>query len=587
MKQKLIARILLCIAIVFFMFTITSYAAEDEDVTNYFQDENLKQAILEKVRDVTGNSTKETILQSDIEAITADDLPSGKQLNLAGKNITNLAGLELFADKGIEWIYLDWNQITDMSVLEKFTSLTKISASGNQITNIGFLQNLHNLENINFSNNAITDITSIGNLSNLKYIYLDNNQITDITAISNLQNLREISVSGNQITNCDIVTNLENLENIDASRNQIATITGFTENTSITKLNLNYNQLNNLSGLEKCRNIEVLSVSNNSLVDISSITDLTKLYNLNLNKNEIVDITPLYNNTILKYAYLDNNHIIDATALETLENIEKVTIYNQSTYTIITEEYATAEKIQLNLTSLFQNLKKEGSKIYVQNIEYEMDNNITYEVANDMSYIVFNVADVQKEDLIFRMKDDSHTYITLTITYQEQEKPSPVPPIQDNEIENTNTVPEEPIDPDNNENNNQSPQTPEEPSSDVYVIQDGYIQRVNCETTVEAFMRNIALEKSSYIVRGQNVLKNTDIVATGDVLKTDVGNYVIIIQADTSGDGKVNIMDLMQVKRHVLGSKLLTGDTFLAADLNTDKKINIMDIMRIIKIIIK
>ena len=126
MKQKLIARILLCIAIVFFMFTITSYAAEDEDVTNYFQDENLKQAILEKVRDVTGNSTKETILQSDIEAITADDLPSGKQLNLAGKNITNLAGLELLADKGIEWIYLDWNQITDMSVLGQFSSLTII-----------------------------------------------------------------------------------------------------------------------------------------------------------------------------------------------------------------------------------------------------------------------------------------------------------------------------------------------------------------------------------------------------------------------------------------------------------------------------
>ena len=587
MKQKLIARILLCIAIVFFMFTITSYAAEDEDVTNYFQDENLKQAILEKVRDVTGNSTKETILQSDIEAITADDLPSGKQLNLAGKNITNLAGLELLADKGIEWIYLDWNQITDMSVLGQFSSLTKISASGNQVTNIDFLQNLKNLENINFSNNAITDMTAITSLTNLKYLYLDNNQITNVTGISNLVNLRELSIAGNQITNCDEITKLANLENADVSRNQIKTIAGFAQNTSITKINLNYNQLESLFGLEKCSNLEILSASNNCVTDISSIANLSKLYNVNLNKNEIIDITPLYNNTIVKYVYLDNNHIIDTDALETLANVEKITIYNQSTYTIITEEYATAEKIQLNLTSLFQNLKKEGSKVYAADAEYEMDNNITYEVANDMSYLIFSTEDVKKEDLVFRIKDTSHTYVTLTITYQEQEKPAPVPPItqtntQSNEVVNTNTVVEEPTQPGDNE-----PEAPQVPTSTLYSIQNGYIKNVTDQTTLEAFLKNITLGGAGYVVRGQTVLKNTDIVATGDVLKTDAENYTVIVQADTSGDGIVNIMDLMQAKRHVLKNRLLTGNSFLAAELTGDGTVNIMDIMRIIRIIMK
>lgn len=587
LKISKITKILLYIVIAFFMLTTTSSATEDKDVTNYFQDENLKQAILEKVKDVTGNSTKETILQSDIEAITAEDLPSGKQLNLAGKNITNLAGLELFADKRIEWIYLDWNQITDMSVLGKFTSLTKISASGNQITNIGFLQNLQNLENINFSNNTITDISPIFNLNNLKYVYLDNNQITDITGLSGLTNLRELSIAGNQIKNGDVITKLTNLENVDISRNQIKDITGFTENTSITQMNLNYNQLESLSGLEKCKNLEILSVSNNKLTDISSIADLTSLYNLNLNKNEIVDISPLYNNSILKYVYLDNNHIIDITALETLTNVEKMTIYNQSTYTIITEEYATAEKIQLNLTSLFQNLKKEDSKIYAENVEYEMDNNITYEVANDMSYLIFSIEDVKKEDLVFRIKDTGHTYVTLTITYQEQEKPAPVPPItqtntQSNEVVNTNTVVEEPTQPGDNE-----PEAPQVPTSTLYSIQNGYIKNVTDQTTLEAFLKNITLGGAGYVVRGQTVLKNTDIVATGDVLKTDAENYTIIVQADTSGDGIVNIMDLMQAKRHVLKNRLLTGNSFLAAELTGDGTVNIMDIMRIIRIIMK
>ena len=554
--------------IAFFVLTVTSFATEDKDVTNAFKDENLKQAILEKVREVKGDNTKETILQSDIDAITADTLPSGKQLNLAGKNITNLAGLELFADKGIEWIYLDWNQITDMSVLGKFTSLTKISASGNQVTDISFLQNLKNLENINFSNNAITDITVLTNLTNLKYLYLDNNQITNIAGISNLINLKELSISGNQIKNCDVITKLANLENVDVSRNQIETITGFNKNTSITKINLNYNQLESLAGLEKCSNLEIFSASNNAITDITAITNLPNLYNLNLNKNEMVDITPLYNNIVLKYVYLDNNHIIDVTPLETLENAEKITIYNQTAYTVITEEYTTADKIQLNLTSFFQNLKKEDSKIYAENVVYEMDHNITYEVANDMSYLIFNTEDIQKENLVFTMKDDSHTYITLTITYQEKEESNPKPDT------NTQTG-------GNNDENVQG----KEPSSIVYEVQNGYIKKVNRQTTLQAFLKNMTVQGASYVARGQTILKNTDMVATGDILKTDVGNYTIIVEADISGDGTVNIMDLMQAKRHVLGSKLLTGNSFLAADLNEDEKINIMDVMKIIKMI--
>ena len=173
------------------------------------------------------------------------------------------------------------------------------------------------------------------------------------------------------------------------------------------------------------------------------------------------------------------------------------------------------------------------------------------------------------------MKDASHTYVTLTITYQEQEEPEPVP--EPDPGTNTQT----------NGNNDNEQGEPQEPTSTVYSIQNGYIKNVTEQTTLEAFLKNITLGGAGYVVRGQTVLKNTDIVATGDVLRTNEESYTIIVQADTSGDGSVNIMDLMQVKRHVLKSKLLTGNGLLAADLNADKKINIMDIMRVTKIIIK
>lgn len=121
--------IAIVITILLLLFFVPAKTQATQDVTNRFKDENLRNTIIEIIQKLTGDTTKTKITLEDIETITSEELPSGKQLNLAGKNIQDLSGLELFADKQIEWIYLDWNNISDISVLSNFTSLTKISAS--------------------------------------------------------------------------------------------------------------------------------------------------------------------------------------------------------------------------------------------------------------------------------------------------------------------------------------------------------------------------------------------------------------------------------------------------------------------------
>ena len=415
-KWKIVAfiTILSC----FFLSSTTVFAAEDTDVTSYFKDENLKNAILEIIRDVEENESKNNITISDIDTITSDELPSGKQLNLAGKDITDLSGLELFADKGIEWIYLDWNNISDMSVLGKFSTLTKISASGNQVRDISFLNTLNNLQNINFSNNNISNIDAISNLTNIKYLYLDNNQIQNISALSNLNNLIEISIAGNQITDAGIITKLPFIENIDISRNNISSIANFSNNTTIEKINLNYNQLVSLQGIENITNLEILSASNNRITDISYLANLSKLYNLNLNKNEITDISVFTNNSVIEYLYLDANHILNTDPLENMNNLKKVTIYNQ-TYTVEIKQEYNSEQLKINLTSIFSSLMDSNSKIYNSEVYYEMQpDDITYWITEDLTYILVNISDLQKQDMTFIMKDNNNTYISLYLQYR-------------------------------------------------------------------------------------------------------------------------------------------------------------------------
>ena len=78
--MKNILKIAVILILFFITFTTVSNASEEQiDVTSNFKDENLRQAILEIVREVTKDSNKTNITIGDINKITSDNLPSGKE----------------------------------------------------------------------------------------------------------------------------------------------------------------------------------------------------------------------------------------------------------------------------------------------------------------------------------------------------------------------------------------------------------------------------------------------------------------------------------------------------------------------------
>ena len=100
------------------------------------------------------------------------------------------------------------------------------------------------------------------------------------------------------------------------------------------------------------------------------------------------------------------------------------------------------------------------------------------------------------------------------------------------------------------------------------------------------------------ITNGDNlkVGKNTIIISyTEDEITKTVSFDVEAVQqvqfGDISGDGKVNVTDLLLLKRHIIaGTKenwKLTGDKLKAADLNNDNKVNITDLLLLKRMILK
>ena len=97
-------------------------------------------------------------------------------------------------------LYLNDNNITDISAVSGLTNLIRLSLSRTSISDISPLVGLTNLRLLYLSHNNITDISAVSGLTNLADLYLDGNDITDISVVSGLTNLRILLFRGNSIS---------------------------------------------------------------------------------------------------------------------------------------------------------------------------------------------------------------------------------------------------------------------------------------------------------------------------------------------------------------------------------------------------
>ena len=84
-----------------------------------------------------------------------------------------------------------------------------------------------------------------------------------------------------------------------------------------------------------------------------------------------------------------------------------------------------------------------------------------------------------------------------------------------------------------------------------------------------------------------NPVTNSSLIGTGYKLNITLNNetktYVFVIRGDTSGDGKINSLDLLQILKHINGDKKLTSYYLKAADTSRDNKVNSLDLLQVLK----
>lgn len=120
------------------------------------------------------------------------------------------------------------------------------------------------------------------------------------------------------------------------------------------------------------------------------------------------------------------------------------------------------------------------------------------------------------------------------------------------------------------ENNNQN-----------YIIQDNIIKNISEQTIKSDFDNKLKLGITYKITRNEKEITSTDNIATGDILTTSAGDkYTLIVTGDLNKDGKLNLKDLVKMRKYFLDGNNLDENEILAADCNFDGKINLKDLVK-------
>ena len=133
---------------------------------------------------------------------------------------------------------------------------------------------------------------------------------------------------------------------------------------------------------------------------------------------------------------------------------------------------------------------------------------------------------------------------------------------------------------------------PESPSFDTGYNLDSdnmYISGVKAGDNAGTVLGNVRTQNATAYICNRNGDRkgDGDIIATGDrlVINDNSGNeyasYTFVVYGDINGDGEIDLIDIVKIKRHILELSQLKGEFLRAADINRDGEIDLIDIVAV------
>ena len=367
-------------------------------------------------------------------------------LKLNDNNIGNSVSSVLLNKTSITKLNLSSTGLVDISFISSLNALQELEIANGSFNNLNAIINLRHLKKLNISGNqSIRTIQNILYLSELEYLNISNTGIDKLEldpdnkiGIYNLRELKELYVSGIDVESLypiiQTYTNehhhideygewvseeealLLKLEVLDISyikkyEDSYVSIPSFYElNTlkNLKKLYIQGNFLTSVYNIYEMRELQEINLKDNKINDLSGLVyketetdeygvnhevvkDYFRATSIDLSHNEIDDLrifAYIPNKSNIQYLNLSNNHIHSIEYIEDVGGTLK--LQDQTVNFPVYKKKADIDHYIL-LTSIMQNAKKPGNKLYSENAKYTTSGCVLNTNPNYQTPDLFNV----------------------------------------------------------------------------------------------------------------------------------------------------------------------------------------------------
>ena len=261
MRKRLLSILLLC-CMVLTLLPTAAFAAGGVDIneTN-FPDATFRQYVKVEFDEDNNNS------------LSADEIAKAKDIHLAGRGISSLAGVEHFTN--LEELDVRHNEELTTLNLSKNTELKTLMCSNTKLTT---LDTSYNTELVFLECNEVSTLTSLNVSQNtkLKVLRCNDNALADLNLTNNTA-LEKLECGGNEFTTLDLSKNT-NLKYFGFFNGKLSSL-DLTHNTNLEEL---YFCGNNFSTIDVSQNtkLKYLHLFGNQLItlDTSKNSNLQRLW---------------------------------------------------------------------------------------------------------------------------------------------------------------------------------------------------------------------------------------------------------------------------------------------------------------------
>ncbi len=183
-----------------------------------FNDSILEQRVRENMNMQGGDITA-----AMAHEVTTLDLSSETPQVLQQEKITDISVLVYFDN--LTKLYLDWNDISDISPLENMKTLEVLYLNGNgNISDFSPLENLVDMKDIMFVGCPIdhVNVQACAKMTKLESFWVESPQLSDISIVSNFPGLKKLTLKNCRIRDISPLEELKDLVLLDLQENPVS-----------------------------------------------------------------------------------------------------------------------------------------------------------------------------------------------------------------------------------------------------------------------------------------------------------------------------------------------------------------------------